>query len=77
MLAVRAEGVSETMRANQYNSVCYRTEQRDEPVRLKNLRTGARAVSLGCTYEGETVQVRLENGELDSWQRWECMESNN
>jgi hypothetical protein len=65
------------MKANQYNSVCYRTEQREEPVRLKNLRTGAQGVTFGCTYAGETVQVRLDNGELDSWQRWECIETNN
>lgn len=63
------------METNQYDSVCYRTEQRDEMVRLTNLRTGAKAVSLGCTYSGETVQVRLDNGELDSWERWECIEA--
>ena len=65
------------MRTTQYDSVCYRTEQRDEPVRLKNLRTGAKGVTFGCTYAGETVQVRLDNGELDSWERRECIETNN
>jgi len=65
------------MKTSQYASVCYRTEQRDEPVRVRNLRTGMNAVSLGCTSAGETVQVRLDNGELDSWERWECIESNN
>mgnify|MGYP001052223932 CR=1 FL=1 len=63
------------MRTTQYDSVCYRTEQREEPVRLKNLRTGARGVSFGCTYAGETVQVRLDNGELDSWERKDCIET--
>ncbi|HZV82096.1 MAG TPA: hypothetical protein VFF53_08020 [Geobacteraceae bacterium] len=65
------------MRTTQYDSVCYRTEQRDEPIRLKNLRTGAKGVTFGCTYAGETVQVRLDNGELDSWDRRECIETNN
>ncbi len=65
------------MRTTQYDSVCYRTEQREEPVRLKNLRTGARGVSFGCTYAGETVQVRLDNGELDSWERKDCIETTN
>ena len=65
------------MRTTQYDNVCYRTEQREEPVRLKNLRTGARGVSFGCTYAGETVQVRLDNGELDSWERKDCIETTN
>lgn len=65
------------MKTNQYNSVCYRTEQRDEPVRLKNIRTGAQGVVFGCTYSGETVQVRLDSGELDSWERSECIETTN
>jgi hypothetical protein len=65
------------MKNTQYASVCYRTEQRDEPVRLRNLRTGMKAVSLGCTVAGETVQVRLDNGELDSWESWECIETSN
>lgn len=65
------------MKTSQYESVCYRTEQREEPVRLRNLRTGVKAVSLGCTHAGETVQVRLDNGELDSWERSECAETTN
>jgi hypothetical protein len=63
------------MRENEYKSVCYRTEQRDEPVELINLRTGMKGATFGCTYAGETVQVRLENGELDSWERAECSET--
>lgn len=62
------------MREEKYQQVCYRTEQRDEAVLLKNLRTGEKGVSFGCTFSGETVQVRLENGELDSWERIECSE---
>jgi len=65
------------MKTTQYESVCYRTEQREEPVRLRNLRTGVTAVTFGCTHAGETVQVRLDNGELDSWERSECAETTN
>ena len=63
------------MRENQYKSVCYRTEQREDPVQLINLRTGIKGTTFGCTFAGETVQVRLENGELDSWERDECSET--
>jgi len=63
------------MKTAQYEKVCYWTEQRDEPVVLKNLNTGEIGVSFGCTMEGETVQVRLPNGELDSWERVECSET--
>ena len=65
------------MKATEYNKVCYLTEQRDEPVHLVNLRTGRKGVSFGCTYAEETVQVKLDNGGLDSWERLECMEINN
>jgi hypothetical protein len=63
------------MRATQYDKVCYLTEQRDEPVYLVNLRTGLKGTSFGCTHAGETVQVRLDNGELDSWEKAECEET--
>jgi len=63
------------MRTTQYEKVCYLTEQRDEPVYLINLRTGLKGTSFGCTSAGETVQVRLDNGELDSWERAECEET--
>jgi len=63
------------MRTTQYEKVCYLTEQRDEPVYLVNLRTGMKGTSFGCTSAGETVQVRLDNGELDSWERLECAET--
>lgn len=63
------------MRTSQYQKVCYLTEQRDEPVRLVNLRTGMEGTTFGCTIEGETVQVRLDNGELDSWERLDCDET--
>lgn len=63
------------MKTAQYNKVCYWTEQRDEPVLLRNIRTGETGMSFGCTNAGETVQVRLNNGELDSWERAECSET--
>ena len=63
------------MNAGKYNQVCYRTEQREESVLLRNLKDGSLGYSFGCTQAGETVQVRLINGELDSWSRDECKES--
>jgi hypothetical protein len=58
-----------------YDQVCYRTEQREENVPLCNVKSGQLGYSLGCTQAGETVQVKLTNGELDSWSRDECVES--
>ncbi|OGU15119.1 MAG: hypothetical protein A2076_14305 [Geobacteraceae bacterium GWC2_53_11] len=63
------------MTASSYERVCYRTEQQDEHVPLSNLRSGQLGYSFGCTREGVTVQVRLVNGELDSWSREECVEA--
>jgi hypothetical protein len=63
------------MNATVYSKVCYRTEQRDESVPLRNLKDGSLGYSFGCTQAGETVQVKLTNGELDSWSRDECVES--
>jgi formylmethanofuran dehydrogenase subunit C len=31
-------------------------------------------LTFGCTMEGETIQVELENGTLDSWLTAECEE---
>lgn len=62
------------MKRNEYNRVCYRTEQRDERVAVRNIQGGDIGYTFGCTYEGETVQVRLPSGELDSWTRDECVE---
>jgi hypothetical protein len=61
--------------ANNFSQVCYRTEQRDESVPLLNMKNGQMGFSFGCTEAGETVQVKLTTGELDSWQRNECVES--
>lgn len=64
------------MTASFYDRVCYRTEQHDERVLLMNLKNGQLGYTFGCTPAGETIQVMLMNGELDSWGRDECVESN-
>jgi hypothetical protein len=63
------------MKTVEYDKVCYWTEQQDERVPLRNLKNGKIGYTFGCTYAGETVQVRLENGELDSWERKDCVEA--
>ncbi len=63
------------MKEPQYVDVCERTERKDERVRLRNTKTGAVGLTFGCTTDGETVQVELENGELDSWSPDECEEA--
>ena len=63
------------MNTTSYDKVCYRTEQREENVPLRNVKNGQLGFSFGCTQAGETVQVKLTNGELDSWSRDECAES--
>lgn len=63
------------MTASFYDRVCYRTEQREENVLLLNLKNGQLGYSFGCTEAGETIQVKLLNGELDSWGRDECVVS--
>jgi hypothetical protein len=62
------------MRGSDYDKVCYWTEQREEQMRLRNLRTGEIGYSFGCTEAGTTVQVKLMNGELDSWRKEDCGE---
>lgn len=62
------------MQTKQYDHVCNWTERREEHLPLRNLKSGQIGYSFGCTYAGETIQVRLENGELDSWDRRECTE---
>jgi hypothetical protein len=63
------------MNASYYDRVCYRTEQREDNVLLLNMKNGLLGYSFGCTQAGETIQVRLMNGQLDSWSRDECVES--
>jgi len=64
------------MNTGKYEKVCYWTEQRDEKVLLRNLKSGLTGYTFGCTSEGETLQVRLPDGSLDSWNREECTEAN-
>lgn len=60
------------MKDSGYSDVCNRTERKDERVRLLNLKTGQIGLTFGCTIEGQTIQVELENGELDSWAPQDC-----
>lgn len=62
------------MKRSEYERVCYLTEQRDDKVPLRNLKNGKLGFPFGCTHEGETVQVRLTDGTLDSWSRDDCDE---
>jgi hypothetical protein len=62
------------MNTGKYGQVCYRTEQRDENVFLRNLKDGRIGSTFGCTSAGETLQVKLADGGLDSWSREECVE---
>jgi len=62
------------MNSGKYEKVCYRTEQREENVLLRNLKNGRTGYSFGCTTAGETLQVKLSDGSLDSWQREDCTE---
>ncbi|WP_243369677.1 hypothetical protein [Geotalea sp. SG265] len=62
------------MKKTDHNYVCQRTEHKDERVRLRNTRTGEVGLTFSCTPSGETIQVELENGELDSWPPEECEE---
>ena len=56
-------------------SESYAAVTKDERVRLRNVKTGQIGLTFGCTIEGETIQVELENGELDSWSPQECEEA--
>lgn len=62
------------MKESTHEDVCQRTEHKDERVRLRNTRTGVTGVTFGCTTEGGTIQVELEDGTLDSWTPDECEE---
>jgi hypothetical protein len=62
------------MKRSEYERVCYMTEQRDDKVALRNLKSGKIGYPFGCTMAGETVQIKLDDGGLDSWSRDECVE---
>jgi len=63
------------MKESGFVDVCERTERKDERVKLRNIRTGQIGLTFGCTMEGETIQVELDNGEMDSWAPEECEEA--
>ena len=63
------------MKESGFVDVCQRTEHKEERVLLRNTRTGQIGRTFGCTMEGETIQVELESGELDSWAKGDCEEA--
>jgi hypothetical protein len=56
----------------EYSEICDRTQKRDERLRIRNRNTGEIGLSYGCTTEGDTVQVELPDGSLDSWIEDDC-----
>ena len=63
------------MKESGFVDVCQRTERKDERVKLRNIRSGQVGITFGCTMEGETIQVELDNGEMDSWPPEDCEEA--
>ncbi len=62
------------MKELQHTDVCQRTVRKEERVKLRNVKTGEMGLTFGCTTEGQTIQVELESGELDSWDPADCEE---
>jgi hypothetical protein len=56
------------------SEICDRTQKGDERLKLRNVNTGEVGVSYACTIEGETIQVELPDGSLDSWREDDCEE---
>lgn len=63
------------MKESEFTGGCNRTERKDERVRLRNVKTGQVGLTFGCTMEGETIQMELEDGSLDSWSPTDCEEA--
>jgi len=55
-----------------HSEICDTTERRDQRVTVRNRNTGEVGLSFGCTIEGDTVQVELPDGSLDSWLEDDC-----
>jgi hypothetical protein len=55
-----------------HSEICDTTERKDERVKVRNRTSGEIGLSFGCTIEGDTVQVELADGSLDSWQEDDC-----
>lgn len=62
------------MKESEHVQVCERTERKEERVKLRNTKTGEIGLTCFCTEAGETIQVELENGQLDSWDPVDCEE---
>ncbi len=62
------------MSGREHAAVCFRTERKEERVRLRNVRTGEVGLTFGCTPAGETIQVELAGGVFDSWSPADCVE---
>jgi hypothetical protein len=63
------------MRDREQQGVCNRTERKEERVKLRNVKTGDIGFAFSCTPSGETIQVEMEDGTLDSWPAAECEEA--
>lgn len=55
-----------------HSEICDTTERKEQRVQVKNVKTGEIGLSYGCTIEGDTVQVQLSDGSLDSWPEDDC-----
>lgn len=55
-----------------HSEICDTTERKEQRVQVKNRLTGEVGLSFGCTIEGDTVQVELPDGSLDSWLEDDC-----
>ncbi|MBJ6799665.1 hypothetical protein [Geomonas propionica] len=55
-----------------HSEICDTTERKEQRVQVKNTKTGEIGLSYGCTIEGDTVQVQLPDGSLDSWPEDDC-----
>lgn len=55
-----------------HSEICDTTERREQRVQVRNKKTGELGLSYGCTIEGDTVQVELSDGSLDSWPEDDC-----
>lgn len=55
-----------------FSEICDTTERREQRVTVRNRQTGEVGLTYGCTLEGDTVQVELPDGSLDSWPEDDC-----
>jgi len=55
-----------------HSEICDTTERKEQRVTVRNKGTGEIGLSFGCTIEGDTVQVELPDGTLDSWAEDDC-----